>query len=44
MWLLILVSMLTSCAVLYRQRVPLLARALGEPESRINGHLGRAPR
>ena len=44
MWLLILVAMLALCAVVYANRVTLLAKALGQSETRINRHLRRTPR
>jgi hypothetical protein len=44
MWFLILSSILALCAVAYILRVPLLARVLGQPESRIQRQLGRKNR
>ncbi|WP_310961405.1 hypothetical protein [Nocardioides terrisoli] len=44
MWFLILLAILAVCAVLYVFRVPLLARVLGQPESRIQRQLGRRNR
>ncbi len=44
MWLLILVAMLALCALAYVNRVPLLAKALGQSETRINRQLRRTPR
>ena len=44
MWLLILIAMLAVCAVAYLNRTALLAKALGQSETRINRHLRRTPR
>ena len=44
MWLLILALMLVVCAVAYANRVTILAKALGQSETRINRHLRRTPR
>jgi hypothetical protein len=44
MWLLILLTILALCGVAYTLRVPLLARVLGQPESRIQRQLGRKNR
>jgi hypothetical protein len=44
MWFLILFTILALCAVAYTLRVPLLARVLGQPESRIERQLGRKRR
>lgn len=41
MWFLILIAIIAACAVAYAFRVPLLARMLGQPESRIQRELGR---
>ncbi len=43
-WFLILLSIVAVCTVAYRKRVPLLARALGQSETRINRQLRRGPR
>jgi hypothetical protein len=44
MWLLILVVILGVCALAYRYRVTLLAKMLGQSETRINRQLKRKPR
>ena len=44
MWFLILLAILVACGVLYANRTRLLAKALGQSETRINRHLGRKPR
>jgi hypothetical protein len=44
MWLLILVVIVALCAVAYLNRAKLLAKALGQSETRINRHLRRTPR
>jgi hypothetical protein len=44
MWFLILAGMLALCAVAYLNRVPLLAKALGQSQTRINQQLRRTPR
>lgn len=41
MWFLILIAILAACAVIYVFRVPLLAKVLGQPESRIQHQLDR---
>ena len=41
MWTLILLGILALCAVAYLARVKLLAKALGQPERRIERHLRR---
>lgn len=44
MWLLILVAIVALCAVAYLNRVTLLAKALGQSETRVKRHLRRSPR
>ena len=44
MWLLILVAMLSLCAVAYLNRVTLLAKALGQSEHHVNRQLRRTGR
>jgi hypothetical protein len=44
MWFLILVVILGVCALAYRNRVTLLAKMLGQSETRINRQLKRKPR
>ena len=44
MWFLILLGIVVACAVAYRYRVALLARILGQSETRINRQLKRKPR
>lgn len=44
MWFFILLAILVVCGAAYVFRVPLLARALGQPESRIERQLGRKDR
>ena len=44
MWLLILTLMLVGCAIAYANRVTILAKVLGQSETRINRHLRRTPR
>ena len=44
MWLLILLLILAGGAVAYVFRVQLLAKVLGQPESRIERQLGRKKR
>ena len=44
MWLLILIAMLAVCTAAYLNRTTLLAKALGQSETRINRHLRRTPR
>lgn len=41
MWFLILVALVVVGFVAYRMRVPLLARILGQPESRVARQLNR---
>ncbi len=44
MWFLILLVIVAVCALAYRNRVPLLAKMLGQSETRINRQLKRKPR
>jgi hypothetical protein len=44
MWFLILVVLVVGGFVLWRMRVPLLAKLLGQPESRIDRQLNRRKR
>ena len=44
MWFLILLVIVGVCAVAYRNRVALLAKVLGQSETRINRQLKRKPR
>jgi hypothetical protein len=44
LWFLVLVAIVAVCAVAYRNRVTLLARMLGQSETRINRQLKRKPR
>jgi hypothetical protein len=44
MWLVILVVLLAVCAAAYLNRVTLLAKVLGQSETRINRQLRRKPR
>jgi hypothetical protein len=44
MWLLILLGIVAVCALAYVNRVTLLARMLGQSETRINRQLRRGPR
>lgn len=44
MWLLILLAIVAVCAVLYVNRTKILARALGQSETRVNRHLRRRNR
>ena len=44
MWLLILLGIVAACTLAYRNRVTLLARILGQSETRINRQLKRKPR
>jgi hypothetical protein len=44
MWFLILVVLVVGGFVLWRARVPLLAKILGQPESRIDRQLNRRKR
>lgn len=41
MWFLILLLIVAGCAAAYVFRVPLLAKILGQPESRVKRHLGK---
>lgn len=44
MWLLILLVLVAVCALLYRNRTRILARALGQSETRVNRQLRRRGR
>lgn len=44
MWFLILLTIVVVCAVAYTSRVKLLAKVLGQSETRINRQLKRKPR
>lgn len=44
MWLFILLGIIGVCALVYINRVKLLARMLGQSETRINRQLKRKPR
>jgi hypothetical protein len=44
MWFLILVVLVVGGFVLWRMRVPLFAKLLGQPESRIDRQLNRRKR
>jgi hypothetical protein len=44
MWFLILVALVVLGVVAYRMRVPLLARILGQSESRVDRQLNRRKR
>lgn len=44
MWFLILLGILAVCAIVYVNRVSLLAKLLGQSETRINRQLKRKPR
>jgi hypothetical protein len=44
MWFLILLTIVGLCALAYVNRVPLLAKVLGQSETRINRQLKRKPR
>lgn len=41
MWFLIIVAVVVLAVVLYRLRVPLLAKILGQPQSRIERRLNQ---
>lgn len=41
MWFLILVAIAAAAFVVYRLRVPIAAKILGQPESRVRRQLGR---
>ncbi|GAB3989647.1 hypothetical protein [Nocardioides marmoraquaticus] len=41
MWLIVLLVIVGACAAAYRFRVPLLAKVLGQSETRINRQLKR---
>jgi hypothetical protein len=43
MWFLILLGIVVVCALAYRNRVTLLARILGQSETRVNRQLNRKP-
>ncbi len=44
MWFLILLAIVAICALAYTNRVKLLAKALGQSETRVNRQLKRKPR
>jgi hypothetical protein len=44
MWFFILIAILAVCALAYTNRVTLLAKILGQSETRINRQLKRKPR
>jgi hypothetical protein len=44
MWILVLLAIVGLCALAYRNRVTLLAKMLGQSETRINRQLKRKPR
>ena len=44
MWLLILVVIIAGCALAYRHRVALLAKVLGQSETRVRRQLGQRKR
>lgn len=44
MWFFILLGIVVVCALAYTNRVKLLARVLGQSETRINRQLKRKPR
>jgi len=44
MWLLILLGIVAVCALAYVNRVTLLAKVLGQSETRVNRQLRRRPR
>ncbi len=44
MWLLILLAIVAVCALLYTNRTTILARLLGQSETRVNRHLRRRAR
>ena len=44
MWFLILLGIVVVCALAYKNRVPLLAKMLGQSETRISRQLKRKPR
>jgi hypothetical protein len=44
MWFLILLAIVTVCALAYINRVAILAKVLGQSETRINRQLKRKPR
>lgn len=44
MWFLILLAIVAVCALVYTNRVKLLAKVLGQSETRVNRQLKRKPR
>jgi hypothetical protein len=44
MWILVLLAIVALCALAYTHRVKLLARMLGQSETRISRQLKRKPR
>jgi hypothetical protein len=44
MWFMILLGIIAVCGLLYANRVTLLAKVLGQSETRINRQLKRRPR
>lgn len=44
MWFIILLAIIAVCALAYTNRVRLLAKVLGQSETRINRQLKRKPR
>jgi hypothetical protein len=44
MWFIILIAIIAVCALAYANRVTLLAKILGQSETRINRQLKRKPR
>lgn len=44
MWFLVLLAIVALCALAYTKRVTLLAKLLGQSETRINRQLRRKPR
>jgi hypothetical protein len=44
MWFLILLAIVAVCAIAYLNRVKLLAKMLGQSETRINRQLKRRPK
>ncbi len=44
MWFVILLVIIAGCAVAYRNRVTLLAKILGQSETRVRRQLGRKQR
>lgn len=41
MWFWILLAVIATAAIVYKFRVPVMARLLGQPESRIRGAIDR---